>query len=102
MDDAGRWSLLLEVAAAIAAGWGRPRDAVVMAAAAASRRAKLGGGPPNFLANIYQMIADAKAALAEHGGSAAVEDAWAEGGGLDDDALTEIIGRAAASVVPVD
>jgi len=100
MGDAGRWSLVLEIGAAIAAGWGRPRDAVLLAGAAANRRAKLGGGPPNFLANIDQIIAEAKTAVAEQGGAAAVEDAWAEGDGLDDDALTEILGRAAASVAP--
>jgi predicted ATPase/class 3 adenylate cyclase len=101
MDDTGRWSLLLEVGAVIAAGGSQPRDAVLLAGAAANRRAKVGGGPPNFLANIDQIIAEAKAAVAEQDGAAAVEEAWAEGDGLDDDALSEILARSASGAANV-
>jgi predicted ATPase/class 3 adenylate cyclase len=93
VGDVGRWPLLLEVGAAIALGARRPRDVLLLAGASANRRAKLGGGPPNFLANIDQIVAEAKATVLERDGADAVEDAWNQGGGLDDDALAELLGR---------
>ena len=93
VGDVARWPLLLEVGAAIALGARRPRDVLLLAGASANRRAKLGGGPPNFLANIDQIVAEAKGTVLERDGAAAVEDAWNQGGGLDDDALAELLGR---------
>ncbi len=97
MGDVARWPLLLEVGAAMALHAGRPRDVLILAGASARRRAKLGGGPPNFLTNIEQIVADARAAVEEQDGPAAVDDARAQGERLDDDALAALLGEASSA-----
>ncbi len=92
MRDVARWPLLLEVGAAMALGEGRPRDVLILAGASAHRRAKMGGGPPNFLANIEQIVAEARVAVRERDGPDSIDDAWAQGELLDDDALAALLG----------
>jgi len=93
MGDVGRWPLLLEVGAAMALDARRPREVLLLAAASAHRRARMGGGPPNFLTNLEQMVADARAMTLEHDGPGAADEAWAQGEGLEDDALAALLGH---------
>jgi hypothetical protein len=46
---------------------------------------------PNFVANVPELVAEARAALAGTSDPGAADRAWAEGEALDDDALKEII-----------
>jgi hypothetical protein len=52
----------------------------------------MGGGPPNFLANIEQIVSEARAAVREHDGPDSVDETWAQGELLDDDALAALLG----------
>jgi hypothetical protein len=92
MRDVARLPLALDLAGAQALSEGRPVDALRLLSAAAQRRAQVGGGTPNFVVNADDVIAEARAALAEQGGADEAESAWAEGETLDDEALVALIG----------
>ena len=92
VGDVARWPLLLEIGAAMALSDGRARDALLLAAASAARREKIGGGSPNFLTNVEQIVSEARAAVAEHDGEPAAGETWANGEILDEDALTALLG----------
>ena len=92
MNDQARLPLILDLAMAVALAEGRPADALRLGAAAAARRAKMGGGTPNFVVNVDVMAAEARAALGEQGVNDEADRAWAEGELLDDDAAAELIG----------
>ncbi len=92
MGDVARYPLCLDLGAAQALSDGRPADALRLLAAAVVRRARVGGGTPNFVVNNEQMTAEARAALAEQGSADEADAAWAEGETLDDDALAALIG----------
>jgi len=94
MGDVARWPVLLELGVAMALKGKRPEDALRLAAASASRRAKLGGGPPNFITDVEQIAAEARAALQDQHGVQAADEAWADGERLDDEALTALLSRA--------
>ena len=83
--DAGRWPLLLDAASAIELQADRPQNALRLAAASAKRRAKIGGGP-SFIVDVEHVVARARAAASE-----LADEAWTEGGRLDDDALAALI-----------
>jgi hypothetical protein len=68
-------------------------DALRLAGASARRRAKIGGGSPNFIMDVEGLLVEAKAAVQEGHGQDAADEAWAEGERLDDDALTALLGR---------
>jgi len=90
--DISRWPLLLDMATAMAAKEQRPRDALRLAGAAARRRVDLGGSAPPFIvANAAEIIAEARAAVAEQDGPEAADRAWAEGEVLDEDALEALL-----------
>jgi predicted ATPase/class 3 adenylate cyclase len=91
MNDLARLPLVLDLAMAIALHEGRAADALRLGGAAASRRAKMGGGTPNFVVNVDTMAAEAREALAQQGDSNTAERAWAEGEALDDDAAVALI-----------
>ena len=93
MHDHARLPLIMDLAAAIAVMEGRPADALRLAGGAAERRRRLGGGTPNFVVNVDEMAAEARAALAATDGDQSADDAWAEGERLDDDALAALIDR---------
>ena len=95
MGDVARWPLLLEAGAAMALSEGRAREALLLAAASAARRANLGGGPPNFLADVEQIVAEARAAVEAHDGPGAVEEVRTTGERLDEDALAALLGGSA-------
>jgi predicted ATPase/class 3 adenylate cyclase len=92
MNDLARLPLVLDLAMAMALGEGRPADALRLAGAAARRREHLGGGTPNFVVNVDDMAAEARAALAQQGAPDEADRAWAEGELLNDDALVALIG----------
>ena len=91
MNDHARLPLLLDLAAAMAVSEGRPDEALRLAAASAKRRATMGGGTPNFVVNVDDVSAEARAALAERDGPRAVDTARAEGERLDEDALAALV-----------
>jgi predicted ATPase/class 3 adenylate cyclase len=93
MRDATRLPLVYDLAVAMAVKEGRPADALRLAAASARRRATLGGGIPNFVANVPALVAEARAALAATSDPGSADRAWAEGEALDDSALRDIIGH---------
>ena len=92
MKDVARLPLALDIGAAQALSEGRPADALRLLGAAARRRAQMGGGTPNFVVNFQEMIAEARAALAEQGVADEADRAMAEGETLDDEALAALIG----------
>jgi tetratricopeptide (TPR) repeat protein len=92
MGDVARLPLALDIGAAQALSEGRHADALRLLAAGAHRRAKMGGGTPNFVVDDHQMDAEARAALAEQGAADEADRAWDEGETLDDDALVALIG----------
>ena len=95
LQDVARLPLVLDLAMAMAVKEGRLADALRLAGGAARRRGQLGGGTPNFVVNMDEVIAEARAALAERGDAGAADQAWAEGESLDDDALAALIGKSA-------
>jgi non-specific serine/threonine protein kinase len=92
LQDVARLPLILDLALAMAMQEGRLTDVLRLGGAAAERRAKMGGGTPNFVVNTDEVIAKARAALAEQGATDEADRAWAEGATLDDDALVALIG----------
>jgi hypothetical protein len=92
MRDVARFPLALDLASAQAISDGRPADALRLLSAAVVRRAQVGGGTPTFVVNNEEMIAEARAVLAEHGATDEGNRAWAEGETIDDDALVALIG----------
>ena len=95
LQDVARLPLILDLAMAMALKEGRLADALRLAGGAARRRGQLGGGTPNFVVNTAEVVAEARAALAERGDAGAADQAWAEGESLDDDALAALIGKSA-------
>src|SRR6266545_4207559 len=85
MRDVARLPLALDLGGAQALSEGHPADALRLLAAAALRRARVGGGTPNFVVNTDEAIAEARAALAEQGAADEADKAWAEGETLNDD-----------------
>jgi predicted ATPase/class 3 adenylate cyclase len=94
MGDVTRLPLVFDLAAAMAVKEGRPADALRLAAASAQRRATLGSGVPNFVTNVPELVAEARAALAATSDPGAADRAWAEGEALDENALKDLIGQA--------
>jgi hypothetical protein len=92
MGDVARFPLALDIGAAQALREGRPADALRLLAAAVWRRAKVGGGTPNFVVDNNQMTAEARAAMEEQGATDEANVAWAEGETMEDDALVALIG----------
>jgi predicted ATPase/class 3 adenylate cyclase len=92
LHDVARLPLILDLAMAMAMKEGRFTDALRLGGAAALRRAKMGGGTPNFVVNTAEVIAEARAALAAQGLADEADQAWAEGETMDDDALVALIG----------
>jgi len=93
MGDVTRLPLIFDLGVAMAVKEGRPADALRLAAASARRRATLGGGVPNFVANVPQLVAEARAVLAATSDPGAADQAWAEGEALDENALKDLIGQ---------
>ena len=92
MRDVARFPFALDLGGAQAVSDGRPADALRLLAAAVRRRAQVGAGTPNFVVDADDVIAKARAALAEQGAADDADKAWAEGETLDDDALVALIG----------
>ena len=92
MNDLARLPLILDLGMAMAVREGRPAEALRLGAAAAARRAKMGGGTPNFVVNVDVVAAEARAALEQQGAADEADRAWAEGETLSDDELAELIG----------
>jgi predicted ATPase/class 3 adenylate cyclase len=88
LKDAPRFTLVLDLASAMAMHDGKPLDALRYGGAAARRREAMGGGRPNFVVNAEEVVAEARAAVSAEEG----DRAWAEGEQMDDDALAAIIG----------
>jgi predicted ATPase/class 3 adenylate cyclase len=94
--DEARWPLVLEAGAMIDTATGQPARALRLAGAAARHRAKIGGGPPNFVANLPSVVEQARAAVTEQEGPGAADRAWGEGESLADDALLAMLEEGAA------
>jgi len=94
MGDVARWPLMLDLGVVMASKAGRPRDALRLAGASAKRRADMGGGAPNVITDTQQAVLEARATVEELDGPDAVNQAWAEGERLGDEALTALLGVA--------
>ena len=92
MRDVARLPLGLDIAASQLLSERRPADALRLLSAAAHRRAQTGGGTPNFVVVSDDLMAEARAALAQQDAADEADRAWAEGETLDDGALAALIG----------